>query len=51
MNPLTVNLLQANNEHWAVRLIEDRGSDFDNIVRTDGEEESVEGGVMELAQG
>ena len=43
-------LLQAHDEHWAVVLGEDRRLDLDYVVRTDGEEEAVERGVVQLAQ-
>jgi hypothetical protein len=43
-------LLQAHDKHWAVVLGEDRRLDLDYVVRTDGEEEAVERGVVQLAQ-
>src|SRR3990172_10096787 len=48
---LTVDLLEAHDEHRAVRLGEDGWADLDDVVGPDGEEEAIEGGVMELAQG
>ena len=43
-------LLQANDKHRAVVLGENRRLDLDQLVRTDGEEEAVERGVVQLAQ-
>ena len=42
--------MEAHHEHRAVRLAEDRRADLDDVVRSDGEEEPIERGVMELAQ-
>ena len=45
-----VDLLQADDEHRSVVLVEDRLLDLDHVVRSDREEESVERSVMQLAE-
>ena len=50
VNGLPVNLLKANNEHRAVRLSKNRLSDLDHVVRSNCEEEAVEGRMVELAE-
>ena len=47
---LAVDLLEAHDEHRAVRFGEDGRADLDDIVGSDGEEEPIERGVMEFAQ-
>ena len=51
MDLLAVDLLEADDEHRAVRLQDERGPHLDDVVRPEGEEEPIEGGVMQLAQG
>ena len=51
MDPLAVDLLKPDDEHGAVRFGEDRRTDLDDVVGSNGEEEAIERGVMELAQG
>ncbi len=48
---LAVDLLEAHDEHRAVRFGEDGRADLDDVVGSDGEEEPIERGVVELAQG
>jgi len=50
LDRLVVRLFQADKEHRPVRLLEDRLPDFDRVVRPNGKEEAVEGGVMQPAQ-
>jgi hypothetical protein len=49
-DPLLVDLLEADDEHRPVMLFEDRPPDLNDIVRADREEESIERGVVELAE-
>ena len=46
MDLLAVDLVEADDEHRAVRLSEEGRADLDDAVRADGEEESIERGVM-----
>lgn len=50
VDQLTVNLLQAHDEHRAISFRKDRWPDLDPVIRSNGEEEAVERGVMQLAQ-
>ncbi len=50
MDLLPVDLLEAHDQHRAVRLLEDRRADLDDVVGPDGEEAAIERGVMEFAQ-
>ena len=45
-----MDLLEAHDEHRAIRFREDGRADLDDVVRPNGEEESIECGVVELAQ-
>ena len=45
-----MRLFEPDDEHRPVRLLENRSPDFDRVVRPNGQEEAVEGGVMQLAQ-
>ena len=51
VNLLAVDLLQPNDEHRTIRFGEDGRANLDDVVRPDGEEEAIECGVVELAQG
>ena len=46
-----MDLLETNDEHRAIVLGEDRRLDLDHVIRPDREEEPVERGVMQLAEG
>ena len=45
-----MDLLEAHDEHRAVRLGEEGRADLDDVVGANGEEEAIERGVVELAQ-
>ena len=51
MDHLPVNLLQPHDEHRAVRFPQDRRPHLDDVVGPNGEEEPIERGVMQLAEG
>jgi hypothetical protein len=51
MDLLTVDLLEAHHEHRAVRFPQDGRAHLDDVVGPNGEEEPIERGVMQLAQG
>jgi len=48
---ISVELLQAVEEHWAVLLVQNIRANMDLIVSTDAEKIIVEGAMMKLAQG
>ena len=50
MDLLAVELLQAHDEHRAVRFQEHGRPDPDEVVGLDGKEEAIECGVMQLAE-
>ena len=50
MDLRAVDLLQTDDQHWAVVFLEDRWPNLDDVVRSHGKEEAIEGSVVELAQ-
>ena len=50
MNSKPVQPLQAVNQHRPILLLEDIAPDFDDSVRADANEQTIECGVMKLAE-
>jgi hypothetical protein len=48
---LAMDLLETDDEHRSIGFREDGRTDFDHVIRSNGEEETIERGVMQLAEG